>query len=319
VTFDPWPDEADKCDAKETVAEGEGQMPEGIGDGESAAPMGELVMAESVSTVAASQSDESAGEGGPASGSPEVQTMSRAADEGADQMAADTSMDGQIASGEGERDTAVSDYLTATGGLGGIVARSQSLAAGVSFPAAKGAQQAEARQAVIAATQDFMARSAAQIAAAVAFAQDQLPSMLRDVAESTKATIQDNIETEKATISDRIAQARAQARSGAAAARAHVNAEYANSAAQIEASTLAAITALDDTYITSVDLTDEMETDGLDDVNERFATGRTDHEAKGPVYADRAIARGQEHADEYERCKRRPGLIMTTTASGMAA
>lgn len=307
VTFDPWPDEADECDANKVVAEGEGQMPEGIGSGESAAPMGELVMAESVSTVAASQNGASGGEGAPASGSPEVQTMSRAADEGADQLeSAASSMDGQIASAEGERDTAVGDYATATGGLGSLVARSQSLAAGVSFPAAKGAQQAEARQTAIAQTRDFMARAADQIAAAVAFAQDQLPSMLRDVAESTQATIQDAIETEKAAISDRIAQTRAQARAGAAAARAHVNAEYAASAAQIEASTLSAITALDDTHATSLELVDEKETDGLDDVNGRFADGRTDHEAKGPEYADRAIARGQEHVDEYERCKRHP-------------
>lgn len=310
VEFEPWPDEVDECPAEETVAEGGQQMPEGIGEG---SEMAGGVLAADGALAAASGSEsgaaasETATEGGAPSGSSEVQAMSRAATTGADQSVAEASaMDGQIASAEGERDAAVNDYLASTDGLRDVIARSQSLESGVTFPSADGLQQFEARQAAIAETRDFMARSADQIAAAAAFAQEQVPEILRDAAESTKADIQDAIEAEKTAISGRIAQARAQARAGAAAARAHVNAEYANSAAVIESVTIAAIAVLDTKHTTSVALVDEKETAGLDDVNSRFATGRTQHEAKGPEYADLAIARGQEHAHKYERCKRHP-------------
>ena len=291
------------------MAEGSSSMPEGLGDGEGLAVAGGVLAANGAPTPASgSEGGEPASatdtEDGAASGSNEVKAMSRAATTGADQSVAEASaMDGQIASAEGERDAAVNDYLTSTGGLGGVIARSQSLEAGVTFPSANGRQQFEARQAAITETRDFMARAADQIAAAVAFAQEQVPSRLGSLAENTQAGIQDAMETEKAAISDRIARARAQARAGAASARAHVNAEYATSASAIEAVTIAVITALDAKHDTSVTLVDEKETNGLDDVNSRFATGRTQHEAKGPEYANQAIERGQEHVDAYEHCK----------------
>ena len=51
---------------------------------------------------------------------------------------------------------------------------------------------------------------------------------------------------------------------------------------------------------------DTKETNGLNDVNKRFATGRTKHEDKGPEYAKLAVAKGQKHAHAYEKCKVHP-------------
>ncbi len=229
--------------------------------------------------------------------------MSRAATAQADASGADSSMEGQIASALADREAAVTDYLGSTAGLDEALGRSQGLEGNVSFPDAQGPQQVAARQAAISQTQAFMARAAAQIGAAVAFARDRVPDRLGGLAEGIKANIQGATETEKSAISARIMQARAQARAGAAAARAHVNAEYASSAAQIEAVTTTAIIALDATHLASVASVDEKETTGLDDVSSRFAAGRTQHEEKGPEYARRAIRKGQEYATAYEHCK----------------
>ncbi len=300
VTFEPWPDEADQCPVADTVAEGNQQISEGLGSEEGPAAGGAPVPGSPTATAPGS---ESAG-GGTESGSREVQTMSRAAATAVDQgTGATNAMDGPIASAEAERDAAVNRYLASGAGLRAVVSRSFTLESGVTFPAATSPRQFQARQAAMATTRDFMTRAAGQIAAAAAFAQAEVPVMLGAATESAKADIQVAIENEKAAISDRIAQARAQARNGAAAARAYINSEYAISAARIEAVTLAAIDALDTAHTTSLDQMDEKETGGLDDVNSRFATGRTQHEAKGPQYADRAIERGQEHADAYEHCK----------------
>ncbi|MCO6433786.1 eCIS core domain-containing protein [Nitrosomonas nitrosa] len=307
VTFEPWPAEADECPAEDTVAEASAQMPEGLGTGEVTTSGAHA--AGGISTTAVIPEGESntraiAMEGAASSSSSEVQQMARTATASAEQITASTSdMDGQIANAEGERDTAVNDYLASTSLLPGVLARARSLESGVTFPTAKGAQQFEVRQVAISQVRDFMARAAEQIAAAVDFAQEQMPDMLRAAAESANANIQDAIDTEKTAISDRIAQARAQALAGAATARAQIHAEYVNSASMIETVTVDALAALDTTYTASIDLVDEKETGGLDDVNSRFATGREQHEAKGPEYASRAIARGQDHAAAYEHCK----------------
>lgn len=278
VTFEAWPAEVDACPAEATVAQAGQQMPEGMGEGAAGAA--------------------------PAGGEAQAMSGAAAAAPGEPGLAEASRMEGQIAIATSERDTAVTDYLAAMDGLGEVTARSQSLGPGVTFPSAEGLQQAEARQAAIDTTRAFMSRATAQIAAAVAFAREQVPGRLGGLAEATKGGIQGAIETEKAAISARISQARTQARAGAAAARAHVHSEYANSAAQIEDSTLAALSALDTEHETSLGLVDDKETTGLGDVDSRFAAGRTQHEAKGPEYAARAITRGQEHAHAYEHCKR---------------
>ncbi len=306
VTFEPWPAEADECPAEDTVAEASTQMPEGLGTGEvttsgahAAGGISTAAIPEGESNTRTTSLEDAA-----PSGSSEVQQMARSATTSAEQVISSTSdMEGQIANAEGERNTAVNDYLASTSLLPSVLARARSLESGVTFPAAEDAQQFEARQSAISQVRDFMASAADQIAAAVDFAQEQMPDMLRAAAESANASIQDAIETEKTAISDRIAQARAQARAGAATARAQIHAEYANSASMIETVTVDALAVLDTTYTASIDLVDDKETDGLDDVNSRFAAGREQHESKGPVYADRAIARGQEHAAAYEHCK----------------
>jgi len=295
VEFEAWPDAVDDCPAEAALTEGAEQMPAGGGEGLSAA------------AGAGGRSETPAAAAGLSEGGTlavaEVRAMSRAASTQADVSAGDTSMEGPIASAEAERQTAVTDYLRSAAGLGQVLARSERLARSVTFPEARGPQQVQIRQTAISETQTFMEGAAAQIASAVAFAQNQAPGRLGGLAESIKANIQAAIESEKVIISERTGQARASARAGAAAARLHINAEYARSAAQIEAVTTDAVRALDAKHLASVALVDEKETTGLDDVNSRFAAGRIQHEEKGPLYARRAIRRGQDHVREYERCK----------------
>jgi hypothetical protein len=289
ITFEAWPNEADQCPAKVIIAQGSQQMPKGIGG----AP------------GSGGTSAEPAAQGAAVSGGGKVQAMSNVAPAGAEPvMSSGSPMDSQIANAEGERDAAINEYYASTEGLGKVTSRSQSLESGVTFPSAVGSQQFEARQAAMAQTRDFMVRQTGSIVTAVAFAQEQIPATLGAVAELAKASIQAAMENEKVAISERIAQVRALARAGAGAARAHVNVEYTKKAAEIESETLKAITVLDTTHTTSVNQVDEKETQGLNDVNSRFATGRAQHEAIGPEYAEKAINRGQEHAHAYEHCKR---------------
>lgn len=290
ITCPPWPDEADECLAEPTVAEVGQRMPEGVG------PTNGLQTAAPVAGV----------QGAATAPSASFATARVATAEVGASMVESGALDAPIASAEGERDAAISDYLASIDGLAGVMARARGLEPGITLPSAEGRQQAEARQAAIEQTRAFMARAVDGITAGAAFAQEQVPARLGALAEATKASIQEAMETAKSEISDRIAQARKQAQAGAEAARAQVQAEYANSAALIEASTLAAIALLDAKHAASVERVDEKETSGLDGVNARFAAGRAQHEAKGPEYAARAIARGQEHAHAYESCKVHP-------------
>ena len=122
-----------------------------------------------------------------------------------------------------------------------------------------------------------------------------MPGRLGGLAETMKANMQGAIEVEKGAISGRIAQARRLATTGANEARGHVEGEYAASMAPVEAETAAAIGALDAEH--SLARLRRSEGDHrLDDVNARFAAGRTQHEDKGPEYRAgnraRAGARG---------------------------
>jgi hypothetical protein len=213
-------------------------------------------------------------------------------------------MEASLASAESERMTAVADYEASLAALGAVESRSPGLEQEIAFePAAGGLRDAAARQAAVEQVRGFMSGALAQIAAGIAFARDQVPGRLGGLAEAMKANVQGAMEIEKGAVSSRIAQARRLAITGANEARGHVEAEYAANMALVEAETAAAIGALDAEHIASLDLVDQMETTGLDDVNARFATGRTQHEDKGPEYSERAIARAQEHVAAYERCK----------------
>jgi hypothetical protein len=309
VTFEAWQDETDTCDAEGTVAEGgertAASLAEAGGGEAGAAPAATAAAATTVAaeaagggtgggTPGASGAGAGGGEGGVGGGGAES--------EGA--AGADTGMEGPIAAGESGRAAAVADYEASMGVLGAVEARSQSLAGDITFePAAGGGQDAAAREAAAGQVHAFMSSALAQIAGGVAFARDQVPGRLGGLAEAMKAGVQGAMEVEKGAISARIEQARRQAVDGANEARGHVEGEYAASMALVEAETAAAIGALDAEHTASLGFVDEMETTGLDDVNARFAAGRTQHEDKGPEYSERAIARAQEHVAAYERCK----------------
>ena len=327
ITYPAWPSEADKCESDDIVKNGRQQMPEGFGSAAAGPGGGEAPGASSLAsagpasapasgpasaepTGASASSPESAGsgkeapQGAPAAGGGQMRAQSGAPSPGGGpDIPPANDMDNQITTAEGERDAAVNEYLAATEGLKSVISRSQALESGVTFPSVTGTQQKAARQSAIAQTRAFMAHAADQIAAAVGFAQEQVPGILGGAAETTKANIQGAMETEKAAISGRITQARIRAIVGARAARTHVNATYKTNAAEIELETTKAINAVNTTHTTSVNQMDKKEADGLADVNNRFAKGRTQHEAKGPEYAKQALQRGQEHAHAYEHCK----------------
>lgn len=302
VTFDAWVQEPDQCPAEAAMTQGAQQVAGGMGSGATpavgAAPAaGGAAPGAAATPPAATKSPE----GGGAAAGGETRASAGAAKAEAEPGAeAAGAMSSSIGSAESGRDGAVIEYETAAGDLDAVLIRARNMEQGMTFaPGGEGAQRDKAVEQV----QSFMRRAAEQIAGAVAFAREQVPARLGGLAEAAKANIQAAIESEKINISARIVQARLQAMIAAQMARAHVHAEYAGSVALIEAETTAAIAALDAQHTTSLDQVDQKETKGLEDVNSRFATGRKQHEDKGPEYSKRAIARGQEHAHQYERCK----------------
>lgn len=281
VTFDQWVDEVDQCPAEAPLAQGAQQATP-------TTQTASLQMATAAPQAAARQVRAAVGGGSgaapPAAEGPESETSGES-----------------MGSAEGARDTAVAEYETASGSLDGVLTRAQMLDQRIEFaPGGDNARREDAVEQV----RRFMRQAAARVEEAVRFARLDVPLRLGGQAEMLKSDVQAAIESEKANISARIAQARAQAFGSAAAARAHVQAEHAAATERIEAETDAAMTLLDEQYATSLDAVDESESTGLDDVNARFATGRTEHEEKGPDYAQRAIDLGQAHADAYEKhCK----------------
>lgn len=325
VTRDPWPVEADVCQADSALAQGGQQLarqgqtlaarapggpaaapaaPGGAGGGGAPGTAAASPAAQSTQPAAAASgapgADASSAPAGAASRSSEVRQMSSAAATAADQSASQASaMDGSIAEAEAQRSAAWVDYDGSRETLAGIPGRASRLSQGISF-GENGEPAANQLRA-------FMAGAEAQIGRAVAFAQSEVPTRLGGLATTTNANIAGAMEIEKQVISARIDQARGLAFAGAEAARGHVEAEYASSALTIEAETLAAIVALDAEHLRSIEQIHTRQTTGLDNVNTRFAAGRRQHEAKGPEYSQRAIARGQVHVGRYERCKRGPG------------
>ena len=319
VTFPEWEDAADVCpppgaqaameqageQTTSALAEGGGggggeggAAPGGAGGegGGAAAPAAPAAAGAAPGAAAPAAEAASSGGGGggaAAGGGGGGGGGGEAAPEGA---AAESGIEDAIMTATGERDAAVTDYYDALGGLAQAETRSQHVDR---FALSVGEGQKEA----VLQVQGFMATASMQMAGAIAFARDQVPARLGGLAEAMKGSLQGAMEMEKAAISARIEQARQQAYQGAASARAHVLSEYTSSIATVESETASAIATLDAEHDTSVSLVDEKETTALDDVNARFATGRTTHEEKGPEYSQRAVARGQEHAANYEHCK----------------
>ncbi|MBS0168375.1 MAG: DUF4157 domain-containing protein [Nitrospira sp.] len=283
VTFDAWVDEPDQCPAETQLQQDAQQMPDGIGSTASAAP--------------AATGDRPA-RAAPTSASGGASTMAEAASapsEGSGQSAGSS-----ISGAESARDVAVADFESATGALDAVLLRAGGLEQGANF--VSGVADAQRDQATDQ-VRTFMQHAGAQITGAVAFAREQVPVRLGGMAEAIMASLQGTIESEKTAISGRIAQARMQARVAAQRARAHVHAEYAASITTVVAETSTALATLSTQHASTVEKVDQQETKALEDVNRRFAKGRSRHEDKGPEYARRAIARGQEHASQYERCK----------------
>jgi len=294
VEFPGWEGELDDCEAAGDIGEQAAQLPEPL-------------RGESAPEVAAQAAPLDAGVAGE-SASPEVQAMSSSVEAQADQsLAASGQFEGQIESAAAGRDAAVAEYVAASSGLGDIAARAQRASASFSLGSADTSEAGRLREAQSSEqVRAFMAGAAEQVALAVAFASDQVPGRLGGLAEATKANIAGTMEVEKGLISARVEQARSFAQGQADAARAHVLAQHQASEAHVNQETDVAIALLGAQYAASLVEVDRKETEGLDGVNERFAIGRTNHEALGPQYAIKAVARGQQHAHAYERCKKRP-------------
>ena len=301
TSFPDWEDPPDTCEAGEALNQQEGQIPAEVQQGEGA---------EAAQEGGGEGGEEGAGgeggEGGDEAASPEGQSMAdAAATEASQSEAVAAAMDGQIATAEGQRDSAVDDYLGATAGIGAAPRRARKLGEGIVFSPSPqdGPDAAERREMAADQIKTFMMGAADQIADAVAFVQEEAPARLGALAESVKANIEGAMEAEKAMISARVEGARTMATGAAEMARAQVLAQYESSVATIQAETDAAISILDGEHEISVERIDQKEETGLEEVNSRFAAGRTAHEAKGPVFAARALARGQEHAHAYQSCK----------------
>jgi hypothetical protein len=288
VTFDAWVEEVDQCPPAAALAQTGQNAPGGVGSGAPAA-------------VTETGGAPAAADTAPAAATPATRPAAVASGAGGAGDSGDQSaMSGPMSAAEAGRDAAVQDYEGAAGTLDGVLQKARGLGQGVTF--AEG-ETAGARDAAVTEVRGFMDAAAAQVAGAVAFARDQLPARLGGLAETIKAGIQGAIENEKATISARVAMAREQAVAAAQLARAEVEAEYALDAALIDTETTTSIATLDTQHETSQGEVDQKEDDGLADVNARFARGRRAHERKGPEYSRRAVARGQQHVDRYERCK----------------
>ncbi|MCG8424934.1 MAG: DUF4157 domain-containing protein [Proteobacteria bacterium] len=288
VAFPPWQDGPDECEVAEALDAQAQQIP-----GELQGGPATQALAQQGADTAQGSADENAVA---ALGAPSEGALGGAATV--------PSAEGQFSSMEGQRDRAVAEYLEATSTLASVPARAQQLGQRVTFQSRHGGMEEElARISAMAQVDAFMDSAANQIRGAVAFVQNQVPARLGLLADSTKASIATAMEVEKAAISARINSARGQAMAQADAAREQILAEYRANVATIHTETDAAIATLEAEYMASGDAIASQEEAALEGVNTRFATGRAAHEAKGPEYGDRALARGQQHVEAYEHCK----------------
>ena len=76
-----------------------------------------------------------------------------------------------------------------------------------------------------------------------------------------------------------------------------------HSVATIESETTVAIDTLTTAHAGSMTGIDARETEALDGLNSTYAASRSAHEALGPPIGERAVARGEEYAGQYESCK----------------
>jgi Domain of unknown function (DUF4157) len=227
----------------------------------------------------------------------------------ADQMADTQSpIDSAIAAIESQRAAAVANYEQASGTLATVEPGVASLRNGARFALQPGETESDVsrRSGAEERASSFLNLAADRISEAMTLARDTVPERLGSMAESIKGALGSSIETQKQLISARIGQARAEAIATAEQTRGQTLAEYEGTVSLIEEQTTAASDALTTAHGESLGRIDDQETTTLDAINQAYAKGREEHEALGPKMGAEAIARGEEYAAEYERCKPKP-------------
>ncbi|ODS25042.1 hypothetical protein AB835_00620 [Candidatus Endobugula sertula] len=217
----------------------------------------------------------------------------------------DNSTTGQMMAGEVSRDSAVDDFYAAYGEVDSIPSRTQQLSQGLEFAGASrgSAEQEVQKEQALSQIREFMLGAESQIADAVAFVRDDVPSRLGAMAEFAKSDIAFSMEEQKASISTRIGHARALATTQAIDARAQIAAAYETHVSTVNTQTDAALEALNKAYTTSTQALSKREETVLGEINSKYLTGREDHDKKGKEKAGKAIGIGQEWVGEYEKCK----------------
>jgi hypothetical protein len=210
-------------------------------------------------------------------------------------------LEGAIASGEVERDAAVGSYASARTALGTASAGTAALRAGVGFVAHGGEDAAAvARRRDASARADrFFGGAADRLDAAIGLAAGPVPDQIGLAAEAGKAQIAAALESEKNSISGRIAQARVQARRDASIARGAVRSQTAAYTGEVNSQAAAAIASLQAAHAVATGAVTGLETSTLEQINQTYATGRTDLEGVGIVLGAECVARGTEFATTY--------------------
>ncbi len=210
-------------------------------------------------------------------------------------------LEGAIASGEVERDAAVGSYAGARAALGAASAGTSALRAGVGFVAHGGEDAAAvARRRHASARADrFFGGAADRLDAAITLAAGPVPDQIGLAAEAGKAQIAAALESEKNSISGRIAQARVQARRDASIARGAVRSQTAAYTGEVSDQAAAAIASLQAAHAVATGAVTGLETSTLQQINQTYATGRTDLEGVGIILGAECVARGTEFATTY--------------------
>jgi len=204
-----------------------------------------------------------------------------------------------------QRDAAITDYYAAADSLQGIPARATRLSEGLAFESGGQLSAVEAvrENNALDSIRSFMSRAASQVEDAVFYVQNEVPARLSLAADEVSASIRETVEKEKSAISSRISAARSRARSSASGAQLQIFARYVSNVRTVNTETDKAIKALRDEYETSARAISEQEETALLEVNTRFANSRKAHDERGRVCGQEAINRGQEHVDEYDKCR----------------
>ncbi len=214
-------------------------------------------------------------------------------------------LDGAINQIEGARGAAVDAYTGSAATLAATGAGLGALEVPVTFAEEPTPTPATAERQ--AAAQDrvgsFLADGNRQLAETVSFAQETVPGRIGGAAESIKGSIASSAEAQKASIVATVADASQRALARAAATRAQITAAHTSSVVTIEQEATGSLAALAAAHRQTLAAVDQREAQALQTINTLYADGRTAHERLGPALAAVAVARGEQYARLYERCK----------------